>query len=195
MARSKQAFRVGISGSYGGLNLGDEAILKGIVGELRRSLPVEITVFSRDAEDTRARHRVDRVVHLGGYAGVRNSVENPLVYQHANVFGTCVLLEAARRHPLDRFVLVSSSTVYGRGAVAPFVEDAPLGTPASPYGASKRAAELIASTYCELHGIPVVSLRLFSVYGPRMRPDLALAVFTERLLAGAPLGRFGTPTE
>ena len=137
-----------------------------------------------------SRH-IDRVVHLGGYAGVRNSVEAPLIYQTANVVGTAVLLEAVRRCPVERFVLVSSSTVYGRGATPPFIEDGPLGVPASPYGASKRSAELLGETYHALHGVPVVALRLFSVFGPRLRPDLALSVFTQKLLAGEPLPLFG----
>ena len=70
--------------------------------------------------------------------------------------------------------MISSSTVYGRGAGEPFREDAPLGIPASPYGATKRAAELLGLTYWELHEVPVVCLRPFSVYGPRLRPDLAI---------------------
>jgi UDP-glucuronate 4-epimerase len=138
-----------------------------------------------------ARCRFESVVHLGAYAGVRASVEQPLVYQHANVCGTASLLEAARAFPVKRFLFASSSTVYGTGAKAPFVEDAPLGVPSSPYGVSKRAAELLARTYFDLHGVPTVSLRFFSVYGPRLRPDLALSIFTERILRGEPIPLFG----
>ncbi len=115
-------------------------------------------------------HAIRQVVHLGGYAGVRPSIEQPLLYEEANVRGTLVLLETARHFPLERFVFASSSTVYGRGARAPFEEDRPLGVPLSPYGASKRAAELLALTYCDLHRLPVVIVRPFSVYGPRLRP-------------------------
>jgi UDP-glucuronate 4-epimerase len=135
--------------------------------------------------------RFTHVVHLGGYAGVRYSLENPHPYQAANVGGTLALLEAARRHPVERFLLASSSTVYGRDAQAPFVEDAPLGTPLSPYGATKRAAELLGLTYCDLFRVPVVCIRPFSVYGPRLRPDLALSVFTEAILTDRPLPLFG----
>lgn len=138
-----------------------------------------------------ARQQCTHVVHLGAYAGVLPSVRNPLVYEQANVGGTLALLEAARWHPVRRFLLVSSSTVYGRGAAAPFVEDAPLGVPMSPYGATKRAAELLGLTYADLHGVPVVCLRPFSVYGPRLRPDLALSIFTQAILQGAPLPLFG----
>ncbi len=138
-----------------------------------------------------ATHDIRQVVHLAAYAGVRYSIEHPLLYQETNVAGTLVLLEAARRHPLDRFVLISSSTVYGRGAAVPFVEDDPLGIPMSPYGATKRAAELLGFTYLDLHGVPVVAIRPFSVYGSRLRPDLALMIFTAAILDGTPLPLFG----
>ena len=138
-----------------------------------------------------ATHQVRQVVHLGAYAGVRISVERPAIYQHTNVGGTLSLLEAARRHPVSRFLLVSSSTVYGTGAAVPFTEDEPLGIPASPYGATKRAAELLGLTYAELHCVPVVCLRPFSVYGPRLRPDLALTIFTAAVDSGRELPLYG----
>ncbi|MBN2295815.1 MAG: GDP-mannose 4,6-dehydratase [Pirellulales bacterium] len=125
-----------------------------------------------------AKHGFQYVLHLGAYAGVHYSVANPAVYQRTNVGGTLSLLEAARRHPVERFLMTSSSTVYGNGAAVPFAENAPLGVPASPYGATKRAAEVMTLTYHELHGLPVVCLRPFSVYGPRLRPDLAMTIFT-----------------
>jgi UDP-glucuronate 4-epimerase len=139
-------------------------------------------------------HEVQRIVHLGAYAGVRYSVENPFVYQHNNVAGTLALLEAARRRTVDRFLLISSSTVYGRGAGIPFREDAPLGIPASPYGATKRAAELLGLTYHQLHQVPVVCLRPFSVYGPRLRPDLALTIFADAIMRQQPFPLFGDGT-
>jgi UDP-glucuronate 4-epimerase len=138
-----------------------------------------------------AAERFTHVIHLAAYAGVRPSVTNPLLYERNNVGGTLSLLEAARSHPVERFLLVSSSTVYGRGAIGPFVEDAPLGVPLSPYGATKRAAELLGLTYWELHRVPVVCLRPFSVYGPRLRPDLAVAIFSQKIAAGEPIPLFG----
>jgi UDP-glucuronate 4-epimerase len=138
-----------------------------------------------------ARHAVSHVVHLGAQAGVRPSVADPHGYLEANVAGTLALLEAARAHPVERFLLASSSTVYGKGAAVPFREDSPLGIPVSPYGATKRAAELLAQTYFELHEVPVVILRPFSVYGPRLRPDLALYVFLSALEARRPISLFG----
>jgi len=116
------------------------------------------------------------------------------LYFQANVSGTLSLLEAARHNAVRRFVVVSSSTVYGKDAVAPFCEDAPLGIPLSPYGASKQAAELIAKTYHVLHDVPVVCVRPFSVYGPRVRPDLAVAIFARAILDGRPLPLFGDGT-
>lgn len=137
------------------------------------------------------RHAVGQVVHLGAYAGVRASVSRPMVYQQVNVGGTLSLLEAARARDLTRFLLVSSSTVYGTGAAVPFQEDAPLGVPASPYGATKRAAELMGLTYHQLFGVPVVCLRPFSVYGPRLRPDLAMSIFTQKIDRGQSLPLYG----
>ncbi len=144
--------------------------------------------FTRDLF---ARHKFEHVIHLGAYAGVRISVENPRPYEQANVAGTLSLLEAAREFPAQRFLLASSSTVYGTGAGIPFDEDAPLGIPASPYGATKRAAELMGLTYQQLHGVPVVVLRPFSVYGPRLRPDLAMTIFAKAIWEGDTLPLYG----
>lgn len=160
----------------------------------------QITVVTGDFRDVAANrallteHTVSHVVHLGAYAGVRYSVENPLIYEQANVAGTLALLEAVRTHPVERFLLISSSTVYGRGCGIPFVEDAPLGIPASPYGATKRAAELLGLTYHQLHNVPVVCLRPFSVYGPRLRPDLALSIFADAIVHKKPFPLFGDGT-
>jgi UDP-glucuronate 4-epimerase len=138
-----------------------------------------------------AEHRPTHVLHLGAYAGVRPSIANPFIYQQANAHGTLVMLEVVREHPVQRFVFTSSSTVYGQGAAIPFCEDAPLGIPISPYGATKRAAELLGLTYHDLHQVPFVCLRPFSVYGPRLRPDLAMTIFATAILTGQPLPLFG----
>ncbi len=157
----------------------------------------QVTIVEETFCDTLAMHKlfagnnVRQVVHLGAYAGVRPSIAHPFIYQQNNVQGTLSLLEAARAQPVERFLLASSSTVYGRGAAVPFQEDAPLGTPMSPYGATKRAAELLGLTYYDLHQVPVVCLRPFSVYGPRLRPDLAMTIFTEAIEVGRPLPLFG----
>ena len=140
------------------------------------------------------RREFDYVMHLGAYAGVRISVQRPLIYQQTNVGGTLSLLEAARQHPVSRFVIASSSTVYGMGADIPFDEDAPLGIPASPYGSTKRAAELLGFTYHALHGVPVACVRPFSVYGPALRPDLALTIFTSAIETGREFPLYGDGT-
>ena len=156
-----------------------------------------ITVVEADYGDPDTANRVlldyqIRVIcHLGASPGVPASLAHPRQYAENNVVGTTTLLDAARRHPVERFLFASSSTVYGRGAPAPFVEDGPLGIPLSPYGASKRAAEIMGLTYHQLFGVPFVSLRFFNVYGPRLRPELALAVFTRAILEGTPLPLFG----
>jgi UDP-glucuronate 4-epimerase len=136
-------------------------------------------------------HQVRAICHLGASPGVPASLLKPRECMQNNVVGTTTLLEAARRHPVERFLFASSSTVYGRGAAAPFAEDAPLGIPASPYGASKRAAEIVGLAYQQLFGLPFVSLRFFNVYGPRLRPELALAVFTRTIVEGTPLPLYG----
>jgi UDP-glucuronate 4-epimerase len=115
----------------------------------------------------------------------------PLVYEEANVRGTLIVLEAARARGVERFVCVSSSTVYGGGTPVPFCEDGPLGVPLSLYGVTKRAAELVGLHYHRVHGVPVTILRPFSVYGPRMRPDLAMFAFAESIAGGKPLVLFG----
>jgi len=138
-----------------------------------------------------AEHAVTYVVHLGAYAGVRPSVLNPHIYQRNNVGGTLSLLEAVKDASLKRFVNVSSSTVYGNGARIPFCEDEPHGVPASPYGATKVAAETLGLTYWQLHDVPVVNVRPFSVYGPGVRPDLGLSIFADRIYRGIPLSLLG----
>ena len=156
-----------------------------------------VAIFSGDIRDVPllkhifARHQVKSVVHLAAHAGVRRSVEEPLEYAENNVNGTLMLLEQCRQQALERVVIASSSTVYGRQATVPFLEDAPLGTPASPYGATKRATELLAQTYHELHGVPTVCVRPFSAIGPRLRPDLGMSIFAKTMLAGQPLPLFG----
>jgi len=137
------------------------------------------------------RHRPEQVVHLGAYAGVPLSLQQPRLYVDNNIAGTTALLEAARHYPVRRFLFASSSTVYGLGVEPPFREDGPLGVPASPYGATKRAAEIMGLTYHRLYGVPFTSLRLFNVYGPRLRPDLALSIFTRQILLGEPITLYG----
>ena len=123
--------------------------------------------------------RPDAVVHLAARAGVRPSIDDPSLYAAVNVLGTVHLLEAASRlEPRPKFVYASSSSVYGDRPDAPFRESDPVDHPVSPYAATKKACELLAHTFHHLHGLPVTGLRFFTAYGPRNRPDLAIAKFT-----------------
>ena len=138
-----------------------------------------------------ARGNFDAVIHLAAMAGVRPSLENPLLYQDVNVRGTLILLEELRRSPKTRFVFASSSSVYGSNERVPFREDEDIHHPVSPYAATKRAGELLAFTHHHLYGIPTSCLRFFTVYGPRQRPEMAIAKFTQAIQAGKPLPFFG----
>ena len=133
---------------------------------------------------------VDVVFHLAAQAGVRPSWGSAFqVYTDWNVLATQRLLEAARGRPLQRFVYASSSAVYGRSPL-PLHEEGPT-RPLSPYGVSKLAAEHLCGLYAEAHGVPTVSLRYFTVYGPRQRPDMAFHRFIRALRAGRPIPVFG----
>jgi UDP-glucuronate 4-epimerase len=134
---------------------------------------------------------VDAVVHLAARAGVRPSIEQPVLYSRVNVEGTTQALELARALGARGFVFGSSSSVYGDQAAVPFREDDPVAAPISPYAATKRAGELICHSYAHLFGLGVVCLRFFTVYGPRQRPDLAIHKFTRLLSEGRPLPFFG----
>lgn len=133
----------------------------------------------------------DAVVHLAGFAGVRASLDDPIACEDVNVRGTLVLLEAARRNGLPRFMLASTSSVYGLSAAIPYREDDPLLSPVSPYGASKIAAEKYAHIYHAVHGLSVVSLRFFTAYGPRQRPDMAFRRFAAALCNCRPIPVYG----
>jgi UDP-glucuronate 4-epimerase len=135
----------------------------------------------------------ERIVHLAAQAGVRHSIDNPFAFERANVAGQLSVLEAARGLPGFRhLVYASSSSVYGeRPAGRPFREEDVAATPASLYAATKRSAELLGATYAGLYGLPQTCLRLFSVYGPWGRPDMAYFAFAEAILAGRPIEVFG----
>jgi UDP-glucuronate 4-epimerase len=135
-------------------------------------------------------HRPRKICHLAAQAGVRYSLINPFAYQKANLEGFLNLLELAKRHEVERFVYASSSSVYGGLTELPFSEEQRVDTPISLYAATKRANELMAHTYTHLFGLPTVGLRLFTVYGPWGRPDMAMWLFTEAMLAGRPIKVF-----
>jgi UDP-glucuronate 4-epimerase len=139
--------------------------------------------------------RPDAIVHLAARAGVRPSIEDPALYADVNVLGTVHWLEAASRlQPRPRFVYASSSSVYGDRPDTPFRETDSVDLPISPYAATKKACELLAFTFHHLHGLPVTGLRFFTAYGPRNRPDLAIAKFTRLIDRGEPVPVFGDGT-
>lgn len=143
------------------------------------------------AESLFGRFRPGAVIHLAARAGVRPSLEQPALYQRVNVEGTAVLLEAARRHGVRRFVFASSSSVYGAASRVPFSEEDPVRAPISPYAASKIAGEALCHVYAHLYAMRTVCLRFFTVYGPRQRPDLAIRKFAQSIAAGKPIPVYG----
>lgn len=137
----------------------------------------------------------DVVVHLAARAGVRASVEDPVIYTEVNELGGLRLLMEAHRRGNVPIVYASTSSVYGKTKVIPFREDDSADTPLSPYAASKRAGELMAHSFHEVHGLPACILRFFTVYGPRGRPDMAFFKFTQALVEGRPIRLHGEATE
>ncbi len=126
----------------------------------------------------------DKVAHMAAMAGVRYSLEKPLLYGEVNFMGTLNLLESARRHKIKNFVYASSSSVYGANKKTPFSETDRVDNPISIYAATKKATELLAHTYSRVFGLPATGLRFFTVYGPWGRPDMACFKFTKAILAG-----------
>ncbi|NUE03531.1 GDP-mannose 4,6-dehydratase [Halorubraceae archaeon YAN] len=134
---------------------------------------------------------IDIVYHQAAQAGVRTSVENPKKPNRINVDGTLTILEAARDADVTRVINASSSSVYGKPEYLPYDEEHPT-TPVSPYGVSKLAAESYVRVFNEVYGLPTVSLRYFTVYGPRMRPNMAISNFVSRCTKGSPPVIYGT---
>ncbi|RPI02948.1 MAG: NAD-dependent epimerase/dehydratase family protein [Calditrichaeota bacterium] len=136
-------------------------------------------------------HPVDVIVHLAARAGVRPSIQQPLLYEQVNVQGTMNLLEMSRIYHINRFVFASSSSVYGANRKIPFQESDNVDFPVSPYAATKKAGELICYTYHHLYNISVNCLRFFTVYGPRQRPDMAIHKFSRMIYRHQPIPVFG----
>ena len=130
-------------------------------------------------------------MHLAARAGVRPSIQNPILYNDVNVGGTLSLLELARERNIRRFIFASSSSVYGNNKAVPFSESDSVDHPISPYAATKKAGELLCHTYHHLHDIGVLCLRLFTVYGPRQRPDLAIHKFARLMQRGEAVPMYG----
>lgn len=136
----------------------------------------------------------DVVVHLAARAGVRPSLEQPVLYEQVNCRGTLNMLEMLKKHSINRFVFASSSSVYGNVKEVPFREDARIDRPVSPYAATKVAGELYCYNYYHLYGISCTALRFFTVYGARQRPDMAINKFTRLIDKGEPVPFYGDGT-
>ncbi|CAI5734153.1 unnamed protein product [Peronospora destructor] len=157
----------------------------------------QVSVYIGDMCDQQLVRRVlketkaDSVVHLAARAGVRPSIDNPLMYIQANVVGTMVILDACREFGITKFVYASSSSVYGGSMKERFSEEDIVDFPVSPYAATKKSCELLAHTYHHLHGMDTIGLRFFTVYGPRGRPDMAPFKFMDRIARDMAIDQYG----
>jgi len=148
----------------------------------------------RDAdlvEDLFKRGAFDIVVHLAARAGVRPSLQEPILYEDTNCIGTLRLLEAARRRGPEKFIFGSSSSVYGINQKVPFAETDEINQPISPYATTKRTGELLCYNYNHLYGMRIACLRFFTVYGPAQRPEMAIHKFTDLLARGQAVTMYG----
>lgn len=157
-------------------------------------LPQGVVVKRIDIADFEALDRVfadhgpfDKVAHLAAQAGVRYSLDHPLVYAQSNYVGTQNVFECAKQHNVPHVVFASTSSVYGKSRELPYREDMRVDEPLSVYAASKRACELLAYSYNSLFGLDITALRFFTVYGPWGRPDMAFFLFTKAILEGTPI--------
>jgi len=162
-----------------------------------RSIASSLDIRRIDIRNAEALNRLfdekkfDAVIHLAARAGVRPSIQDPHLYMSTNVDGTLHLLEACHRNDVRHFIFASSSSVYGINSKLPFAETDLIERTISPYAATKLMGEQLCSNYSYLYGIRCMCLRFFTVYGPRQRPDLAIAKFTRRVLDGTPIDQYG----
>jgi len=163
--------------------LGDQAVV--IEGDIRDEALVE-RIFTT--------HSIQRMAHLAAMAGVRYSVEQGRLYADVNTTGSVIMMDAARKHGVENFVLASTSSVYGQAERIPFVEDDAPDCPLAPYPASKRAAELYAYSYHQLFDLNITVLRFFNVYGPAGRPDMMPIRAIDSILKGETIRKFGGGT-
>jgi len=137
------------------------------------------------------KNQIDLVIHLAARAGVRPSIAQPLLYQDVNIRGTVVILEACKEFGIKKLLFASSSSVYGENQRVPFSEEDLNIQPISPYGVTKRAGELLCYSYHHLNGMDIACLRIFTAYGPRQRPEMAIHKFTRLIDHGEKIPIFG----
>lgn len=148
----------------------------------------------QDLERVFRSHGINKIVHLAAMPGVRPSIQDPLLYQEVNIKGTINLLELSKENNIEHFIFTSSSSVYGVNSKLPFSEADKTSSPISPYAASKQAGELFCYIYYHLYHIPITCLRLFTVYGPRQRPEMAIHRFTTLIYQGKEIPMYGDGT-
>ncbi len=136
------------------------------------------------------KERIDAIINLAARAGVRASLENPWVYLDSNVIGTLNLLECARRYSVKKVIIASTSSLYSLSKI-PFSEDLVTDKPLAPYGATKKAAEVLGYTYHYLYGMDIIIPRYFTVYGPAGRPDMSYYRFIQNIYRGVPVPVYG----
>jgi UDP-glucuronate 4-epimerase len=174
----------------------DPKIKRANISEVAKEITVH-DVDLRDADKVAKllqREKFGAIFHLAARAGVRPSIQQPQLYYDTNVAGTLHVLDGARASGIERFIFVSSSSVYGAAKKVPFSEEEHLTQTLSPYAATKIAGEFLCSTYSHLYKIRIVALRYFTVYGARQRPDLAIHQFTRKIHTGEPIDQFGDGT-
>jgi UDP-glucuronate 4-epimerase len=170
--------------------------IKNVEG-IRRNFPDRFELFTGDIRnhahllEVFEKNRIDLIVHLAARAGVRPSIEQPLLYQDVNIRGTITLLEICKEYKVTDFVFASSSSVYGENQRVPFSEEDLDIQPISPYGATKRAGELLCYSYHYLHQMNIACLRIFTAYGPRQRPEMAIHKFTRSIDRGEKISIYG----
>lgn len=136
-------------------------------------------------------NKVDQVIHLAATVGVRESIKDPILFEQTNIKGTLNILELCREFDIKKLIFTSSSSVYGENRKTPFSESDPTNNIVSPYAATKRSAEIFCETYSRIHKINIICLRLFTVYGPRGRPEMAPYKFTKLVYEGKEVPMFG----
>ncbi|MFH1052964.1 MAG: SDR family NAD(P)-dependent oxidoreductase [Candidatus Woesearchaeota archaeon] len=167
------------------------------IDELKSSFPDSFIFYKADITDMDgikeifSHENIEKIIHLAAMAGVRPSIEKPMLYSNVNIIGLQNLLESARKYNIKKFVSASSSSVYGDREEIPFKESDNTDYPISPYAATKKAGEVLCYTYHSLFNINIICLRFFTVYGPGGRPDMAIFKFTRLIDEQRPITVFG----
>lgn len=186
---------------FNALGIDNSAIENISVEELSKNVNSDkYKLYKKDIRDINAleeifkENKIDFVIHLAAMAGVRPSIENPILYEEVNVKGTMNILEMCKKYGIKKFICASSSSVYGNNEKVPFRESDVVDFAISPYAATKKSCEVIGHSYYYLYNIDTIMLRFFTVFGPRQRPDLAIHKFTKIIESGKELPFYGDGT-